>query len=419
MKLLNIIFILVSAVLVTQVASAQSNYLVSENAPVNPGDTIYVYAPISSTGFGSGILNDVTARLQPADNVSANAVTILDDTYQLGTIQNWGDQQTAKFNIHVNPNAAEGDYYFNVFVTYRGQQVNSGTPAPLESTELKDQILTIKGTPVVVLLNSTLGVVSPMSENNETVVFKNTGTGTIQNAVAELKLASTNAANTNSMFSILGGGTKFSLGNMKPGDEAAITFDLAVDIGATPGVYNIPVNITGMNNYSSDNFAGLVVAGTTDFELSYQETMDSLSLNVANVGVNPASAVTVSLPQQDNFDVIGSSSSVLGSLNPGDYTSAMFQIQHKLSAGNDLSVVLQYTDTSGARHSTTKDLTVDLTSAGGQTGTGNGGYGGYRGSRNTLYTTWLPVIVIAALLVVAYTQRRKIKTYFRRSEAKK
>ncbi len=412
MKKISLVLAVVSVVLLTQVALAQS-YLVTEDAPVYPGETTYVYVPVSNTGFGNGFLNDVSVRLEPKDNASANAVTLLDDTYSLGTIENWGDQRTARFKIYVNPNAAEGDYYFNVFVTYRGQQVDSSTPAPLESTELKDQILTIKGTPVVVLLNSTLGVVSPMSENNETLVFKNTGTGTIQNAVAELSLAGSNAANTNSVFSILGGGTKFSLGNLKPGDEADITFDLAVDISATPGVYNIPVSVTGMN-YSSNDFAGLVVAGTTDFELSYQETMGSLSLNVANVGVNPASAVTVSLPQQDNFNVIGSSSSVLGSLNPGDYTSAIFQIAHKLRAGNDLSVVLQYTDTSGARHSITKDLTVDLTSAGAQTGAGYGGYGGYRSSRNTLYTTWLPVIVIAVLLVVAYTQRRRIKNLLRK-----
>lgn len=370
MKKISLVLAVVSVVLLTQVALAQSNYLVTEDAPVYPGETTYVYVPVSNTGFGNGFLNDVSVRLLPKDNASAGAVTILDDTYSLGTIENWGDQRTARFKIHVNPGAAEGDYYFNVFVTYRGQEINSGTPAPLESTELKDQILTIKGTPVVVLLNSTLGIVSPMSENNETLVFKNTGTGTVQNAVAELSLAGANP-NTNSVFSILGGGTKFSLGDLKPGDEADITFDLAVDITATPGVYNLPVKITGMNNYSSDNFAGLVVAGTTDFELSYQETMGSLSLNVANVGVNPASAVTVSLPQQDNFNVVGSSSSVLGSLNPGDYTSAIFQIQHKLRAG-------------------------------------------YRGSRSTLYTTWLPVIVIIVLLLIAYTQRRRIKTYLRK-----
>ncbi|MCE8427904.1 MAG: AAA family ATPase, partial [Candidatus Methanoperedens sp.] len=135
-------------------------------------------------------------------------------------------------------------------------------------------------------------------------------------------------------YSILGGGTQFSLGNLKAGDEASITFNLAVDIAARPGVYNLPLRITGLNNYSSDNYAGVVVAGSTDFEISYQETLGSFSLNVANIGVNPASAVTVSLPRQKNFSSTGSSSSVLGNLNPGDYTSALFQIAKISGTGN-------------------------------------------------------------------------------------
>ncbi|MEQ9731505.1 MAG: hypothetical protein ABOK23_12960 [Candidatus Methanoperedens sp.] len=403
MKILNIIFIVISAVLLTHLAFAQSNSLVTESAPLYPGETTYVYFVVNNTGFGNGFLNDVSVRLEPKDNASANAVTILDETYSLGTIQDWGDQRTAKIKIHVNPGAAEGDYFFNVYITFKGQQISSSTPAPIVSTEIKDQILTIKGTPVVVLLNSTLGIIAPMSVNNETLRFKNTGTGTVQNAVAEI---GTNT-NTNSVFSILGGGTKFSLGNLKPGDEADITFDLAVDITATPGAYNLPVTITGMNNYSSDNFAGLVVAGTTDFEISYQETLGSFSLNVANVGVNPASAVTVSLPQQKNFTTVGSSSSVLGSLNPGDYTSAIFQITKNPGGGNILDIVIQYTDTSGMRHAITKSLAVQL-SAGAQTGAGRG---------SALYTTWVPVIAI--ILLALYWQRRKITTYFHKPEGNK
>jgi hypothetical protein len=405
MRLLNIIFIVVSAALLTQVASAQSNYLVTENAPVNPRDTIYVYAPIMNTGFGPYLYN-VSARLLPADNASANAVTILYDTYSLENIVDWGDQQTARFKIHVNPDAAEGDYYFNVNVTYQGQQISSNIPAPVVTTEVKNLILTIKGTPVIVLLNSTLGIVEPMSITRETLVFKNTGTGAVQNAVAGIDFTRTGMK---SSFSILGAGTQFSLGNLKPGDEADISFDLAVDITATPGVYNLPVTITGLDNYSSDNFVGLVVAGTTDFELSYQETLGSFSLNVANVGINPASAVTVSLPPQKNFTIVGSSSSVLGSLNPGDYTSAIFQITQKLGGGNILDVVIQYTDTSGMRHAITKNLAVQL-SAGAQTGAGKG---------RTLYTTWLPVIAIAVLLLVAYWQRRKITAYLHKPKRNK
>ncbi|MCZ7396015.1 MAG: hypothetical protein O8C68_09400 [Candidatus Methanoperedens sp.] len=235
-------------------------------------------------------------------------------------------------------------------------------------------------------------------------MFKNTGTGTVQNAVAEIDLTGTGMK---SSFSILGAGTQFSLGNLKAGDEVEITFDMAVDITATPGVYNLPVKITGLDNYVSDNFVGLVVAGTTDFEISYQETLGSFSLNVANVGINPASAVTVSLPNQKNFTAVGSSSSVLGSLNPGDYTSAIFQITKNPGAGNILNIVIQYTDTSGMRHAIAKNLAVQL-SAGTQTGAGRG---------NTLYTTWLPVIAIILLFV--YWQRRKITTYLHKSKGNK
>ncbi len=396
MKQLNIIFVVVSALLLAQAASAASNYLVTENAPVYPGDTNYVYVPVKNTGFGM-FMEDVSVRLVPKDNVSARAVTILDDVYSLGTINDWGEQRTARFRIHVNPDAVEGDYYFNVYITYRGQKTSSSTPPSQATTELKDQILTIKGKPLIVLLNSTLGTIAPMSINKETLLFKNAGTGTVQNAVAEINLAGANSA-----FSILGGGTQFSMGNLKAGDEAEVTFDLAVDIAARPGVYNLPVKITGQNNYSSDNYVGLIVAGTTNFEISYQESLGSFSLNVLNTGISPASSVAVTLPRQKNFTSTGSSSSVLGNLIPGDYTPAIFQIAKIPGAGNTLEVDIQYTDTSGQRHTITKSLPVELSQAGAQTT-----------STSTNYTTWL---LAAIVILVIYWQRRKITTYFQKQK---
>jgi hypothetical protein len=397
MNKLNLMFVIVFSVLLTQVASAQS-YLVTETAPVYPGDTTFVYVPIKNMGFGS-FMEDVSVRLVPKDNASANAVILLNDVDSLGTINDWGSQRTAKFRIHVNPDAVEGDYYFNVYITYKGQQTSGGTQATPTTTKLEDQILTIKGRPVIVLLNSTIGTISPMSTNKETLRFKNTGTGTVENAVASIDLSGTNV---NSIFSIIGGGTQFSLGNLKAGDEASITFDLAVDIAARPGVYNLPIKITGLNNYSSNNYVGLIVAGSTDFEISYQETMGSFSLNVANIGINTASAVTVSLPRQKNFSSTGSSSSVLGNLNSGDYTSAIFQIKKNDGAGNNLELEIQYTDTSGQRHKITKFLTVELSPAGAQTK-----------SASTNYTTWL---LAAIVILVIYWQRGKITTIFQKSK---
>lgn len=397
MNKLNLMFVIVFSVLLTQVASAQS-YLVTETAPVYPGDTTFVYVPIKNMGFGS-FMEDVSVRLVPKDNASANAVILLNDVDSLGTINDWGSQRTAKFRIHVNPDAVEGDYYFNVYITYKGQQTSGGTQATPTTTKLEDQILTIKGRPVIVLLNSTIGTISPMSTNKETLRFKNTGTGTVENAVASIDLSGTNV---NSIFSIIGGGTQFSLGNLKAGDEASITFDLAVDIAARPGVYNLPIKITGLNNYSSNNYVGLIVAGSTDFEISYQETMGSFSLNVANIGINTASAVTVSLPRQKNFSSTGSSSSVLGNLNSGDYTSAIFQITKNAGAGNNLELEIQYTDTSGQRHKITKFLTVELSPAGAQTK-----------SASTNYTTWL---LAAIVILVIYWQRGKITSIFQKSK---
>jgi hypothetical protein len=407
MKQLNIIYVIfavVSALLLAQAASAASKNLVTESAPVYPGDTTYVYVPIQNMGFGT-FMEDVSVRLEPKDTASANAVTLLNSVDSLGTINDWGDQRTAKFRIHVNPDAVEGDYYFNVYITYRGQQTSGSTPSAAVTTELKDQILTIKGKPLIVLLNSTLGTVAPMSINKVTLQFKNTGTGTVQNAVAEINLAT----DSNPAFSILGGGTQFSLGNLNAGNEADITFDLAVDIAAHPGVYNLPIKITGENNYSSSNYVGLVVAGTTDFEISYQETLGSFSLNVANVGVNTASAVTVSVPRQKNFISTGSSSSVLGNLNPGDYTSAIFQLSKVPGGNNSLDIDIQYTDTSGQRHTITKSLAVELSSAA-QTGAGG------RGSGSTQYIPWLLAIVI---IVAVYWQRKKITSYYHQLKGNK
>jgi len=245
------------------------------------------------------------------------------------------------------------------------------------------------------LVNSSFDIVAPTSKNTETLTFKNTGTGTVENAVVEINLP-----NTNSVFSILGGGKQFSLGTLKAGEVASITFDLAVDIAARPGVYNIPVQITGQNNYSTDNVVGLVVAGMTNFDISYVETLGSFSLNVANVGISPANAVAVNLPRQNNFSITGATSSVIGNLNPGDYTSANFQITKTPGGGNNLELEILYTDTSGQRHTVTKSLPVTLASTGTQTK-----------STGTNYTTWA---LAAVTIFVLYWQRGKITTYFRK-----
>ena len=79
MKKFYVILMIVSTLLMAQVVSAQS-YLVTENAPVYPGDTTYVYVPIQNIGFGTS-MTDISVKLVPKENDSANAVTILVTTH--------------------------------------------------------------------------------------------------------------------------------------------------------------------------------------------------------------------------------------------------------------------------------------------------------------------------------------------------
>jgi len=114
--------------------------------------------------------------------------------------------------------------------------------------------------------------------------------------------------------------------------------------------------------------------------------------------------VAVNLPRQKNFSATGSSTSVLGNLNPGDYTSAIFQITKTSGTGNNLELEILYTDTSGQRHMIAKSLPVTLSTTGTQTR-----------STSTNYTTWL---LAALIILVLYWQRGKITKFFQKPKGK-
>ena len=82
--------------------------------------------------------------------------------------------------------------------------------------------------------------------------------------------------------------------------------------------------------------AGLFVGGSTDFDVSFSESSQGqTSLSVANVGNNIAYAVKVSIPEQDGYKVSGSSSTIVGNLEKGDYTIASFNVESTQAQGGN------------------------------------------------------------------------------------
>ncbi|MEM2989637.1 MAG: COG1361 S-layer family protein [Halobacteria archaeon] len=185
-----------------------------------------------------------------------------------------------------------------------------------------------------------------------------------------------------------------------------ISFKVASSPSAPPGVYSLMMSIsytdTNKTQRNLSSRAGIVIGGTTEFEVSQQEsTSGVISLAIANVGVNPAYSIVVFIPHQQGMSMSGSSSTVIGNLDPGDYTFASFQISRNFTSiartqenPNKLLVGIQYTDTLGQRQTLFKEVALQSMST---------GITQSIGSSRTSDTTWMYLggaVAILALLAI-------------------
>lgn len=122
------------------------------------------------------------------------------------------------------------------------------------------------------------------------------------------------------------------------GESVTIVYNVMADVNADPGLYTLDISLT-MEDYDSNEqtintTAGVFVGGETDFDVSFSESDEGeISLSVANVGNNIAYSVKVSIPDQENYKVSGSSSTIVGNLEKGDYTIASFDVNSTQGAG--------------------------------------------------------------------------------------
>jgi hypothetical protein len=175
------------------------------------------------------------------------------------------------------------------------------------------------------------------------------------------------------------------------GDSIELNYTVIADVNAEPGLYQLDLSLKyeSLINTTSTVIktkAGVFVGGETDFDVAFSEsTQGQTSLSVANTGNNPALSVSVRIPEQDSFRVIGSNSAIIGNLDKGDYTIVSFQIVSGITSNfssqsrqrfqqqdlqklreqagrgsNKLKVVIDYTDTTGERRSVEKNVPIQF-----------------------------------------------------------
>jgi hypothetical protein len=194
------------------------------------------------------------------------------------------------------------------------------------------------------------------------------------------------------------------------------------------------------NETTINTTAGVFVGGETDFDVSFSESDEGeISLSVANVGNNIAYSVKVSVPDQENYKVSGSSSTIVGNLEKGDDTIASFDVTSTQSAGisseggaagatktgaeggnltaasvenNPLKVQIEYTDAKGERITVDKEVELEITSGAMTSQTETAGNSGG-------ISSYLPYIAVIILAGGAFVYRKKIQERIQLMKEKK
>lgn len=277
-----------------------------------------------------------------------------------------GDSVTSLFKFKVSEKASLGLHTITFYIDY-------SVDSALYRTINPNAIINVQLPSTLELTSVEPSSLRPGEKTN--IVFTITNKG--DSSVANVIFTWTSPSNT---ILPLGSGNRVVIPTIGANSYYNVSVEVSVSPSTTPGIYPLSTTIqyTDKSGTSQNisSIAGIEIGGETDFDVSLQEsTAGSISLSVANIGVNPATSVAIRIPEQEGFLVTGATSVFLGDLNPGDYTIASFQLVSRnitqrtpvtgnvsgirnMTKENLLTVEISYTDTSGFRQIVQKKVSV-------------------------------------------------------------
>ncbi len=405
------------------------NMLNTDPTPVRAGASADIYLGFENLGSGTQPIEVQLVNsypFSPAGAAGAQNIT-------LGPYQTNNNYVNVKLTTLVDKSAVDGQYALEVQYRPSGGNWVTQNFSVSVTNQAFAQIAYIGQSQL------DLGVQTPIN-----FTITNVGSAPLQNLVFSW------TDKQGYILPVLGDNTRF-IKYLGVGQSATIPFTVVADVNAAPGLDELELSLSyesasnGAENILNTT-AGVFVGGTTDFDVSYSESSaGQTSLSVANIGNSPAYAVKVSIPPQPGFRVVGSTSSIIGNLNKGDYTLVSFQFaalngnesggapqgaggtaanrsgfahgnrsSFNFSGtgfeGNNLTVDVEYTDAAGVRRTVEKSIRVSSSQSSSFGGAGTGAYAG----RQTTASWWTNPYVIAIIVIVLgggywYYRRRKAK----------
>lgn len=391
-----------------------------------PGEPVEL--TVSVQNVGNNDLEDIVVEITPEypfSKVSGEALK--KEISYLNARQDEDSAGVLKFKLMTDSNASEGTYEIDITTTAKSGGSSSSSPV----TTTKTVKLEVRGKEYAQIVTINKANIDVAKEEPLEFIITNTGNSPLKNMVISWK------DSKGVILPVYSDNTKY-IKYLEPGDSVTVAYLVMADVNAVPGLYTLDIDLT-FEDYESNiknikTTAGIFVGGETDFDVSFSESdAGEISLSVANVGNNMAYSVKVSVPKQDRYMVTGSSSTIVGNLEKGDYTIATFNVmstqaanqnaktsEGKASAasGNSssasrtdpsLKVKIEYTDARGERITVDKDVAVQMTASAGTTGTGGRSRATGSSSSFSSYLIYIVVIVAVGAGVVLYRRKKPEK----------
>ena len=394
--------------------------LIQTNFSTNPTTV----AP-GSDGYLQLVLKNVGTSA--ASNIKVNTMSysqyVIVDTSGIGDLGSLGNGEstTTLFKFSVSGRAPSGLYTVKFSIDYCDSSCTEINPTAIISVQAPSTLQITSVEPSILAAGETTTL---------TFNLANSGADVINNIVLSWQMP-------NNEILPLGLSNRQFIPSLSGGALITIPMNVSVSSSVTPGVYPLTVNMQYFDKSGArqnvTTTIGMKIGGTTDFDVVVQDSSSgTTSLSIANIGVNPATSVAVSIPEQQNFAVSGASSVFLGTLNSGDFGVASFQISSRFANANrsatvspnggsatvspsqiptarNLNVEISYSDTSGARQVAKKvvSLNPSVSAISGTSATSTRSRGLLSGT--VLYAVIALIAVIVVFLVWFFKLRKRKK----------
>jgi len=382
-----------------------------------PGETVEL--TFSVQNVGNNDLKDITVTVEPEYPFTKLSGESLEKTVSyLNARQDDDNAAVLKFKLLTDSNASEGTYEIKVTTASKSGSSSSTI------TTTKTIYLDVRGKEYAQIVTIDRSNIDLAKEEQLEFIITNTGNSPLKNMVLSWEEPK------GVILPVYSDNTKY-IKYLAAGESIKVVYSVMADVNAAPGLYTLNLNLAyedyESNEKTIQTTAGLFVGGETDFDVVFSESdAGDISLSVANVGNNMAYSVKVSVPKQDRFEVIGSSSTIVGNLEKGDYTIASFNVMStqaadesegsesstaKASAEDDvtsasgaaspLKVQIEYTDAKGERITVDKDVEIEMISS----YAADAGEPGADSSSS--YLSYLVIVIVAGAGVYMYRKKKQ------------